>query len=183
MATTRAVISDEDLFRLPKDGCKYEVVAGELRQMSPAGWLHERIVMALGIELGPFVHERGLGDVLGSNALYRLPGGNRRGPDLSFVAAGRLPAPGDGSGVLELAPDLAVEVLSPSDRRRQVLDKVGEYLDAGVRLVWVIDPKARTASVHRSLTQVRQIPEEGALDGEDVVPGFSCPLARIFGKR
>src|SRR5260221_14705506 len=100
MATTRAVISDEDLFRLPKDGCKYEVVGGELRQMSPAGWRHERIVMALGIELGAFVHEKELGDVLGSNALYRLPSGNRRGPDGSFVAAGPLPAPGEGSGVL-----------------------------------------------------------------------------------
>lgn len=182
MATTRAVISDEDLFRLPADGSKYEVVDGELLRLSPAGWFHERVVTALIGVLESFVHEKGLGDVLGSNTLYRLPSGNRRGPDLSFVAAGRLPAPGEGSGVLELAPDLAVEVLSPSDRRRQVLDKVGEYLDAGVRLVWVIDAKARTAAVYRSLIQVRQIQGDGVLEGEDVVPGFSCHLARIFGE-
>lgn len=183
MATTRILISDEDLFRLPEDGSKYEVVDGELLRMSPAGWFHERIVIALAAELGAFVDEKRLGDVLGSNTLYRLPSGNRRGPDLSFVAAGRLPAPGEGSGILELAPDLAVEVLSPSDRRRQVLDKVGEYLDAGVRLVWVIDPEARTAAVYRSLTQVRQIQGDGLLEGEDAVPGFACPLARLFGER
>lgn len=180
MATT--AISDEDLFLLPQDGCKYEVVDGELR-MSPAGWRHERAITALIVALGTFVHERRLGEVLGSNTLYRLPGGNLRGPDVSFVASGRLPGPGEGSGVLEFAPDLAVEVLSPSDRRRQVLDKIGEYLDAGVRRVWVIDLENRTAAVYQSLTRVRQVEEGASIDGEDILPGFSCPLARILGER
>ena len=77
-------------------------------------------------------------------------------------------------------PDLAVEVLSPSDRPRFVLDKVGEYLQAGVRLVWVIDPKRRRAAVYRSTTDVREILEDGVLDGEDVVPGFAVALAEIL---
>lgn len=77
-------------------------------------------------------------------------------------------------------PDLAVEVLSPDDRPRYVLDKLGEYLGAGVRLVWVIDPGARVATVYRSLTDVRRLEEHEALDGEDVVPGFRCPLADIL---
>jgi Uma2 family endonuclease len=77
-------------------------------------------------------------------------------------------------------PDLAVEVLSPSDRPRQVLDRIGEYLEAGVRLVWVIDPVERNATVYRSLTDVMTVDETGVLDGEDVVPGFTCPVAAIL---
>jgi Uma2 family endonuclease len=71
-------------------------------------------------------------------------------------------------------------VLSPSDRPRQVLDRIGEYLEAGVRLVWVIDPEGRRATVHRSLSDVKTVDETGALDGEDVVPGFTCPVAAIL---
>lgn len=78
------------------------------------------------------------------------------------------------------APDLAVEVLSPDDRERDLFDKVGEYLSAGVRLVWVVDPVKATAVVFRSLTDVRRIERDGTLDGEDVLPGFSCPLAQIL---
>jgi Uma2 family endonuclease len=182
MASARVLLSDEELFRLPEDGNKYEVVDGELR-MSPASWMHERVVAALIAALWTFVRERELGVVLASNTLYRLPSGNRRGPDVSFVAAGRMPASHEGPGILELAPDLAVEVLSPSDRRRQVLDKVGEYLEAGVRIVWVIDPASRTAAIHRSLTNVRHVGEAGTLDGEDVLPGFSWALAEVLGQR
>jgi Uma2 family endonuclease len=83
-------------------------------------------------------------------------------------------------GFSPVPPDLAVEVLSPSDRPRQVLDRIGEYLDAGVRLVWVIDPGKRNATVYRSLTDVQTIDETGALAGEAVVPGFTCPLASVL---
>jgi Uma2 family endonuclease len=72
-------------------------------------------------------------------------------------------------------------VLSPNDRPEDVLEKVGEYLGVGTRLVWVIDPETRTAVVYRSLTDVRVIGEADALDGEDVVPGFSCPLRTVLG--
>jgi Uma2 family endonuclease len=82
---------------------------------------------------------------------------------------------------VELAPDLAVEVLSPEDSPREVLDKVGEYLAAGVRLVWVIDPRASRAVRYRSLTDVHEIGPDGNLDGEEVLPGFRCPLADLLG--
>jgi len=78
------------------------------------------------------------------------------------------------------APDLAIEVLSPEDRPRHVLDKVGEYLQAGVRLVWVIDPRRGRAAIYRSLTDVREVGASDALDGEDVVPGFRCVLGDIL---
>jgi Uma2 family endonuclease len=178
MASTR-VVTDEELLRLPRDGNKYEVVEGELR-VSPAGWRHERLVARLISALEAHARRRGLGDILGSNALYVLPGGNRRAPDVSFVAAGRLAREAAGAVFPALAPDLAVEIVSPADEPRLVLDKVGEYLQAGVRLVWVLDFEARQATVYRRLTTVRAIDETGTLDGEDVLPGFACPLAEIL---
>jgi Uma2 family endonuclease len=102
-------------------------------------------------------------------------------PDISFVAAGRLPDEREPVGFAALAPDLAVEILSPRDRRGDVLEKVGEFLDAGTPLVWVIDPENRSAAAYRSLTDVRTIDETGSLDGEDVVPGFACPLGHVLG--
>jgi Uma2 family endonuclease len=106
---------------------------------------------------------------------------NVRSPDVSFVAAGRFPDERWPVGFAALAPDLAVEVLSPSDNSRDVLEKVGEYLNAGTRLVWVIDPETRMATVYRSPMDVRVIGESESLDGEDVVPGFTCPLKDVLG--
>ncbi len=178
MATARTTITDEELLRLPEDGNRYEVVDGELR-MSPAGLLHERIVARVIILLGLFVRQRNLGEVFGSNVLYVLPSGNKRGPDASFVACGRLEALRD-AVFPQLAPDLAVEVLSPGDSPRRVLDKVGEYLQAGVRLVWVIDPATRSAAVYRSLTDVRHVADADELAGDDVVAGFRCRLSDLL---
>lgn len=178
MATAIHPITDADLLRMPRDGRKYERVDGQIR-VSPAGYRHGRISVRLAARLETFVAERGLGDVLDSSTGYRLPGGNVRCPDVSFVSAPRVPA-GEPAGFAEVVPDLAVEVLSPEDRQRDVLDKVGEYLGAGVRLVWVIDPAQASASVFRSLTDVRRVERAGTLDGEDVVPGFTCRLSELL---
>jgi len=184
-ATTRA-ITDDDLMRMPKDGRKYEVVDGELRVSPGAGVWHERVVAALLTRLATFVTAQDLGYVFGSNVVYGLPSGNRRSPDISFIAAPRLPKGAElkdlfrRTAVFEFVPDLAVEVLSPSDRPREVMDKVGEYLGAGVRLAWVIDPAEERAVAYRSVTGAREIPPEGSLDGEDLLPGFRCPLRDLF---
>lgn len=180
VATTRTRVTDENLLRLPKDGRKYELVDGEVR-VSPAGFRHGQVIVRLIVRLGTFVAEQGLGEVLDSSTGYRLPGGNVRSPDVSFVSAARLPASGPPVGFAEFAPDLTVEVLSPEDSPREVLDKVGEYLAAGVRLVWVVDPDGRRAAAYRSLTDVGEVAPEGALDGEDILPGSSCPLHEILG--
>jgi Uma2 family endonuclease len=79
-----------------------------------------------------------------------------------------------------VAPDLAVEVLSPTDRAGELAHKVGEYLAVGVRLLWVIDPEKGTGVVYRPGAPPRIVRKDGALDGADVVPGFSCPLAGLF---
>jgi Uma2 family endonuclease len=179
MATTR-VWTDNELLRLPDDGRKHELVDGAL-VVSPAGGRHGRVIVRLTVRLGGFVMERRLGEVFDSSTGYRLPGGNLRSPDVSFVSADRLREGGVPQGFLYVAPDLAVEVLSPDDRPGPMIDKVGEYLAAGVRLVWVIDPESQRAAIHRSLTERREIGPEGSLQGEDVVPDFSCPLAALFG--
>jgi Uma2 family endonuclease len=178
VATTRPSITDQDLLRLPKDGRKYELVDGEIR-VSPAGARHGRISLRLGAALLAFVREEGLGEVFDSSTGYRLPGGNVRSPDASFVSSKRLPRVPE--GFLELAPDLAVEVLSPEDSPRGVLDKVGEYLAAGVRLVWVIDPRTSRAVSYRSLTDVQEIGPDGTLDGGELLPGFRYPLSDLLG--
>ncbi|HXB53784.1 MAG TPA: Uma2 family endonuclease [Vicinamibacteria bacterium] len=178
VATTRPSITDQDLLRLPRDGRKYELVDGEIR-VGPAGMRHGEISLWLGAAMLAFVSPRRLGRVFDSSTRYRLPGGNVRSPDASFVSSNRLPRVPE--GFAELAPDLAVELLSPEDKPREVLDKVGEYLAAGVRLVWVIDPRASRAVRYRSLSDVREIGPDGTLDGEDLLPGFHCPLAELLG--
>ena len=185
MATMRFV-TDEELLAAPRDGRKYERVDGEMR-VSPADARHGEVIVALTLALGAFVRERRLGRIFESSTGFRWPGrqagrpDNVRSPDVSFVAADRFPAGPAPASFVPFAPDLAVEVLSPNDNSRDVLEKVGEYLDAGTRLVWVIDPEKRTASVYRSLMGVRVLGEADSLGGEDVVPGFACRLADVLG--
>lgn len=186
MATSMRFTSDEELLQSPRDGQKYERVDGELR-VSPAGCRHEGIGAALLVRLWVFVAERSLGYVFGSSAGFRWPSRhpgqppNVRSPDVSFVAKGRFPDERWPVGFADLAPDLAVEILSPNDNSGDVLQKIGEYLDAGTRMVWLIDPETRSAVVYRDMTTVRTIGEDGALDGADVLPGFACPLKDVLG--
>ena len=180
MATTFLPPATEaDLLRMPQDGRKYELVDGRI-VVSPAGGRHGRVIIALGARLEVFVKRKRSGYVFDSSTGFRLPNGNVRSPDVSFVARRRFKKGAIPQGFIPLAPDLAVEVLSPADRSRFVLDKVGEYLDVGVRMVWIIDPRARSASVYRSLANVRTLPDKDALAGEDVLRGFRCPLREIL---
>jgi Uma2 family endonuclease len=175
----RSQATEADLLAMPDDGRKYELVDGEIR-VSPAGTRHGLIGAELVGRLLAFVKASGRGYVFDSSTGFHLPKGNVRSPDVSFVARGRFPGEVAPEGFSPVAPDLAVEILSPEDRSRFVLEKVGEYLDAGVPLVWVIDPRARNASIYRSLTEVRKLSEADELDGEDVLPGFRCRLADIL---
>lgn len=171
--------TEDELRATPRDGRKYELVDGQI-VVSPAGFRHGMVALRLGARLLAFVEQSDLGYVLDSSTGVRLPGGNVRSPDVCFIAKGRFEDERLPEGFPDLAPDLAVEVLSPDDRPRAVLDKVGEYMQAGVRLVWVIDPKAGRAAVYRSLTDVRELKGAEILDGEDVLPGFRCSVAEIL---
>jgi Uma2 family endonuclease len=177
--TMRApIISDEDLLHLAAEGYKVELVDGEVR-MSPAGMEHEAIVAALIEALRPHVRRGRLGHVFGSSAGYHIPHGHLRSPDVSVVSAQRLPGKLP-KGYGDFAPDLAVEVLSPWDEAVAVAAKVAEYLRGGVRLVWIVDPEKREATVHRLGVEARTIAASGELDGEEVVPGFRCALRDLF---
>jgi Uma2 family endonuclease len=177
--TTRRLATEEDLLAMPEDGRKYELVDGEIRA-SPAGDRHSAVALRLGARLLAFVEEQRLGHVMGADAGFRLPSGNVRSPDASFVAAGRFPADTPPEDWGRIAPDLAVEVISPGDRPRHILDKVGEYIEAGVRLVWVVDPRKAQAVVYRSLTDVREVRLDDYLEGGDVLSGFRCQLREIL---
>ena len=156
-----------------------ELVDGRLEEEEMPDFVHELIVTWLAHAFRSWLGGRG-GFVGGSGAKFAVAPRRGRKPDLSVYlpGGGRPPR----RGVIRLPPDLVVEVLSPDDRPRQVMDKVGEYLEAGTRLVWVIAPRPGRATVYRSLTDVSDLRlPEGVLDGEDVVPGFRCPLSSILG--
>lgn len=179
VTTVRPRATEADLLQTPSDGRKYELVDGEIR-VSPAGTRHGQVILRLTLRIAPFVNQHSLGHVFESSTGFRLPGGNVRSPDTSFVRTGRFENERPPDDFPNLAPDLAVEVLSPGDSPRHVLDKVGEYLQAGTRLVWVIDPKRERAAVYRSLTDVKELRPEDSFDGEDVVPGFTVRLADLL---
>ncbi len=178
MSTTARTITEAELMGLPEDGFKREWVDGEIR-VSPAGSLHGWIILQLSARIVAHVDAHALGFAFDSSTGCWMPSGNLRVPDLGFVTRERMPD-GPREGFLDIVPDLAVEVLCPGDSQRAILDKVGEYLAAGVRLAWVIDPTARRAAAHRSLTDVREMGEDDFLEGLDVVPGFRCRLGDIL---
>ena len=182
MRNKKTVFTAEELIRLPRGKCRYELVKGELFEMPPAGGRHGSVAMRIGVLLGSHVMANQLGEVLAAETGYflRRDPDTVRAPDASFIAGDRLP-PGElPAGYLDIMPDLAVEVLSPNDRAGEVLDKVDDWLGAGVKLVWVLDPAARTVRVYRSTAQVEELAEHEILDGAEVLPGFSCEIRSLF---
>jgi Uma2 family endonuclease len=182
---TDALLTAEDLYELPDRGCRYELVAGELRSSEPAGFQHSEIAFYIGYRLAAHVYAHGLGAVTGADGgfvLARKPD-TVRGPDVAFVAADRLPRDEVAHRFFEGAPDLAVEVVSPNDRATEIEEKAVGYLRTGVRLVWVVYPPTRRVVVHSPGRTTRTLEGSDALDGGDVVPGFTCPVADPFPAR
>src|SRR5207244_1320595 len=133
--------------------------------------------------LNVFVRPRNLGLVAGADGAMRLFGGLIRIPDVSFVSWGRLPGRRRPSKPIPaLVPDLAAEVLSPSNTTGEMRRKRQDYFAAGVQLVWEIDPDARTVSVDTSVNAVQVLSAEDTLDGGSVLPGFSLPLRELFAE-
>ena len=172
---------DEFLVAQVPDG-KVELVRGELRVIPPPGAPHGKVESNLFLLLGVHVKVNSLGSVFGDTFGYILTELPRtvRVPDVSFVRAERLPREGLGPGLLRLAPDLAVEVLSPSESWSELEEKLADYTTAGTRLIWVVDPARRTVMILNQTHPVKWLQEADVLDGGDVVPGFSCKVAEIF---
>ncbi|MEA2174461.1 MAG: hypothetical protein QOD00_2053 [Blastocatellia bacterium] len=185
MSSTTQLMTAEELFEMPDDSFRYELVKGELRKMSPAGHKHGRIAMRLSTPLAQYVEEKGLGEVYAAETGFKLASNpdTVRAPDIGFVGQERVDAVGDAGSYFPGAPDLAVEVTSPGDTVNEVEEKVREWLEAGTSLIWVVNPKLHNVTVYRSRTDIKVLTENDMLDGEDVVPGFQYPIAKLFVNR
>jgi Uma2 family endonuclease len=180
MPYSATLMTAEDLMADPVPNVCTELVAGQLLVREPPGYHHGDVAARLLIAIGTHVNAHKLGRVLSAESgftLFRNPD-TVRAPDVAFIRAERVPKD-TLRGYPEFAPDLAVEVLSPSDRAGKVLAKVGDWIEAGTRLVWVVDPELRDARVYRGDGSVSLLSADGALDGEDVLPGLSIPLAEL----
>ena len=168
---------------LPDDGYRHELEAGYVIAEPFPVHRHDRVRWRLESALRRFVEAHGLGEVFAEAGyvLARDPD-TVRGPDLSFLTRERLMG-FDDSRFFEGAPDLAVEILSPSNRPGEMRAKVAEYLSAGARLVWVVDPERRVVTTYRELLRPREVGEGGVLEGEDVLPGFAIELDQLLPHR
>ena len=171
-----------ELLALPGGRWRYELVAGTLRVTSPGGSRHGQLGMRLRTLLGAHVWRHRSGVVFGAGTAFRLARDPDTvlAPDVAFVRAARIPASGVPAGWFPGAPDLAVEVLSPTDRSLAVDDAIAEYLQAGARLAWVVNPKHHRVTVHVPGATPRVLGVDDRLDGGEVVPGFACDVREIF---
>ncbi len=176
-----ALMTADELLSVRIPDTRVELVRGVLAVREPAGGRHGRVTTALTRHLANHVDAHRLGVVYAAETGFRLARhpDTVRAPDVAFLRRDRLPEP-EPTGFPDLAPDLVVEVLSPGDRPGEILTKVADWLFAGTRLVWVVDPERRLARVYRHDGSELIVSADQALDGEDVVPGFSCPLASIL---
>jgi Uma2 family endonuclease len=182
VAYPTTLLTVDEFLTYPARGERWELVAGVLRVMAPAGGAHGAVSGAVFAALVTFVEARRLGMCFPDGTGFVLPGlpSTVRSPDVAFVRAERLPPGGIEQGFLALAPDLVVEVLSPSETASDLEEKLRDYRAAGTRLVWVIDPEKRLVSVRAAEAPERWLGEGESLDGGAVLPGFSLPVATLF---
>lgn len=176
------LMTAEELLRLKLPNKRTELVRGVLRVREPAGYQHGDVAATALILLGSHVRQHQLGRVFAAETgftLARAPD-TVRAPDVAFISTGRL-LPRDTRGYAEIAPDLVLEVLSPDSRPGDLMERVGDWLTAGCRLVWIVDPIRRTGQVYRADGTVALLAEGDAFDGEDVLPGFRAELAELLG--
>lgn len=182
VAPSPRLLTAADLLQMPDDGNQYELVEGRLLCMGGTSTRPAAVAFNIGLEVGGFVKQHRLGLCGGADwgMLLTSKPDTVRVPDVAFVRADRIPPSGLPNGFWPGAPDLAVEVRSPSNRFPDILRKIADYLDAGTRLVWQIDPERRTAMAFREEGITAVAGADGVLDGEDVLPGFSLSLAQIW---
>ena len=180
--TTRTLVTADELLRMPDDGKRYELIEGELIEMAPAGSRHGEIAASVVIVLGHYVRKNDLGTIFAAETgfLLRYDPDTVRAPDAAYIVKDRLPREGVPFGFMDTIPDLVVEVVSPNDRAGQVQEKIEQWIEHGVKLVWVAYPECRSIMVYRSLNEVHVLHEGDVLTGDPVLPDFTCPVDEIF---
>jgi Uma2 family endonuclease len=150
--------------------------------VSPAGFRHGQVVARIVHIIATFLETSPIGIVLGDNVGLHFPNGNLRSPDVFFVRNSKVPVGKEAKGFGNFVPDLAVEILSPNDSLKEVGQKIGEFLECGVTVVWLVDPERETVTVYRSLSQTEQLSSKDVITTE-CLPGFSCAVSRFFPTR
>lgn len=181
---TGARFTAQDLLRTRGQGVRRELVDGRIIEMAPHGFEHGEIAARLSRKLVEYVEQTGGGRVVTGDVGFVLdvPGDPERvrALDVAFVGRDRLPQGAKRRTFFVGAPDLAVEILSPADATDDVQQRVRDFLDAGARMVWLIAPEARTATVFRADGSARLLREHDVLEGEDVLPGLAIPLSSVL---
>ncbi len=182
ITTEKIVWTDEAFMALSGDGHRYEIVNSELIDMGNSGALYGYICILLSSALISHVLTNKLGVILDSSTAFKMKSGNKRSPDISFFAKERLGGISHlPSGFLTGAPDLAVEVLSPTNNIEEIDGKISEYFENGTKLIWVISPTQHYILVYRCAAEPdRLLKSVDFLDGEEVISGFSYAIANLF---
>lgn len=179
---TKPITADEFIVLPdPRDGSKLELVKGEVVAMPPTGFEHGEIQLAIGSLIKVFLKSNPIGRVaVESGVITGHAEDTVRGPDVIYYSFNKLPRDRRLVKYHELPPDLCVEVLSPSNMKKELRDKIIEYFTVGVRMVWVVDPEDHSVTVLTSPDQGRALYEPSELDGGDVLPGFKCQVSELF---
>ena len=181
MASTK-LYTVEDLLEMEDDGCRHELIRGELITKSPAARPHGKLLIELARHVGNYLADRPIGEAYTGDTGYILSRDPDvlLAPDLSVIRLERLPDDPPETGFEDLVPDLVAEVLSPSERMGQVNYTVWEYLGAGVKLVWLVDPSQRNVAIHAPDQLMQVIGIDDTLDGGEVLPEFRLLLMELF---
>jgi Uma2 family endonuclease len=181
MATTAALLTVEEFAAIPESAGRFELVRGALRPMMAPLYDHGIVVMAFGSRLLRFAGQDDLGDVMTEvGFVFERDPDTVYLPDIAFVRADRRPPPDERRHYVEMAPDLVVEVLSPSNTANEIAEKVEIYPRAGVRLVWLVNPSRQTVTVHTPDHVARTLFAADTLDGGEVLPGFAVRVGELF---
>ncbi len=158
---------------------EYEIVDGQPEEKVKGGALHGGVGARLIGELWGHVKTNHLGGIYGADTTFMI-GENQRLPDIAFVATSRIPWEGEPEGIWPIAPDLAIEIVSPTDLYLKLVSKVHDYLAAGVHQVWLVSVEHRTVTVYASRTDARIFQETDEIAGGDLIPGFRLEIAELF---
>ena len=158
---------------------EYEIVNGIPEEKEMAGAWHGRIAAKLTSRLSMYAEANEMGVIYGPNTTFKI-GRNEHRPDVSFVSVNQIPEGGDPEGIWQIAPDLAVKITLPNDTYMKVMNAVFDYLDEGVKQVWLICPERKTLAIYYSMTKSKTLTENDLLICEELLPGFSCKVGDLF---